>query len=110
MPSFYPVYYSVSSLTLISLPAMPVFAVVGLLNQMLYRSQSISDGFNKLILGSLTILATTNFFKAFDSISDGFSTSLFLLSSLLALFGSFQQAYFCWPLALLCSVNSIFSY
>ena len=38
------------------------------LDQILYLSQSISDGFNKPRPGSCTILATIDFSKAFDSV------------------------------------------
>ena len=38
------------------------------LDQILYLSQSISDGFNKPRPGSRTILSTIDFFKAFDSV------------------------------------------
>ena len=38
------------------------------LNQILYLSQSISDGFNKPRPGSRTILSTIDFSKAFDSV------------------------------------------
>ena len=38
------------------------------LDQTLYLSQSISDGFNKLNPGSRTILPTIDFSKAFDSV------------------------------------------
>ena len=38
------------------------------LDQILYLSQSISDGFNKSRPGSRTILSTINFSKAFDSV------------------------------------------
>ena len=38
------------------------------LDQILYLSQSISDGFNKLRPGSRTILSTIDFSKAFDSV------------------------------------------
>ena len=38
------------------------------LDQILYISQSISDGFNKPRLGSRTILSTIDFSKAFDSV------------------------------------------
>ena len=38
------------------------------LDQILFLSQSISDGFNKLRLGSQTMLATINFSKVFDSV------------------------------------------
>ena len=38
------------------------------LDQILYLSQFISDGFNKPMLGSRTILSTIDFSKAFDSV------------------------------------------
>ena len=38
------------------------------LDQILYLSQSISDGFNKPRPGSRTILSTIDFYKAFDSV------------------------------------------
>ena len=38
------------------------------LDQILFLSQSISDGFNKPRPGSQTILTTINFLKAFDSV------------------------------------------
>ena len=38
------------------------------LDQILYLSQSILDGFNKPMPGSRTILSTINFSKAFDSV------------------------------------------
>ena len=38
------------------------------LDQILYLSQSISDGFNKPRPGSRTVLSTINFFQAFDSV------------------------------------------
>ena len=40
------------------------------LDQILYLSQSISDGFNKPRPGSRTILSITDFSKAFDSVWD----------------------------------------
>ena len=54
------------------------------LDQILYLSQSISDGFNKPRPGSRTILSTIDFSKAFDSV---WHPALFhkLLASLLAL-------------------------
>ena len=56
------------------------------LDQILFLSQSISDGFNKPRLGSRTILSTIDFSKAFDSVwHPAFSTNLFRLASLLAL-------------------------
>ena len=53
------------------------------LDQILYLSQSISDGFNKLRPGSRTILFTIDFSKAFDSV---------------------------WHPSLLCSLDSIFPF
>ena len=56
------------------------------LDQILYLSQSISDGFNEPKPGSWTILATIDFLKAFDFVwHPPFSTNLFRLASLLAL-------------------------
>ena len=56
------------------------------LNQILYLSQSILDGFNKPRPGSRTILSTIDFSKAFDSVCIPlFSTNSFRLASLLAL-------------------------
>ena len=39
-----------------------------ILDQILFLSQSVSDGFNKSRPGSRTILSTIDFFKAFDSV------------------------------------------
>ena len=39
-----------------------------ILDQIIYLSQSIWDGFNKPNLGSRTIFPTIDFFKAFDSV------------------------------------------
>ena len=48
---------------------MPVSALNGLLlDQILFLAQSISDGFNKPRPSSRTILATMDFYKAFDSV------------------------------------------
>ena len=56
------------------------------LDQILYLSQSISDGFNKPRPGSRTILSTIDFSKAFDSVwHPPFFAKLFRLASLLAL-------------------------
>ena len=54
------------------------------LDQILYLSQSISDGFNIPRPGSRTILSTIDFSKALSGIPP-FSTNLFRLASLLAL-------------------------
>ena len=55
------------------------------LDQILYLSQSISDGFNKPRPGSQTILSTIDFSKAFDSGILPFFINSFRLASLLAL-------------------------
>ena len=56
------------------------------LDQILYLSQSISDGFNKPRLCSRMILSTIGFSKAFNSVwHPAFSTNLFRLASLIAL-------------------------
>ena len=56
------------------------------LNQILYLSQSISDGFNKPRPGSRTILSTVDFSKAFDSVwHPPFFINSFRLASLFAL-------------------------
>ena len=65
--SFYLVYSSFWNLILFSLPARPV-STLPTLDQILYLSQSISDGFSKPRPGSRTILSTIDFSKAFDSV------------------------------------------
>ena len=65
------------------------------LDQILYLSQSISDGFNKPRPGSRTILSTIDFSKAFHSV---WHPALF------------TQIYFGWPPSLLCSLDSIFPF
>ena len=56
------------------------------LDQILYLSQSISNGFNKPRPSSRTILSTIDFSKAFDSVwHPAFSVNSFQLVSLLAL-------------------------
>ena len=56
------------------------------LDQILYLSQSISDGLNKPRPGSRTILSTIDFSKDFDSVwHPPFPTNSFRLASLLAL-------------------------
>ena len=65
------------------------------LDQILYFSQSISDGFNKPRPGSRTILSTIDFSKAFDSVWHPCP---------------FPQTDFGWPSSLLCSLDSIFSF
>ena len=67
--SFYPVFSSFWSLNSILSPRQAVFRRGrSTLDQILYLSQSISDGFNKPRPGSLTILSTIDFSKAFDSV------------------------------------------
>ena len=65
------------------------------LDQILYLSQFISDGFNKPRLGSWTILSTIDFSKAFDYVWHP---------------GPFPQTHFGWPPSLLCSLDSIFPF
>ena len=55
------------------------------LDQILYLSQSISDGFNKPRPGSRTILSTIDFSKAFDSFWHPFTMNSFWLASFFAL-------------------------
>ena len=64
------------------------------LDQVLYLSQSISDGFNKPRPGSRTILSTIDFSKAFDCLASR----------------PFPQTHFGWPPSLLCSLDSIFPF
>ena len=61
------------------------------LDQILYLSASISDGFNKPRPGSRTILSTIDFSKAFDS-------------------RPFSQTHFGWTPSLLCLLDSIFPF
>ena len=60
------------------------------LDQMLYLSQSISDGFNKPKLGSRTILSTIDFSKAFDSV---WHPALF--HKLIPCFARWTQSFLC---------------
>ena len=66
--SFYPVYSSFWNLIPFSLHQAGVRPGLSTLDQILYLSQSISDGFNKPRPGSRTILSTIDFSKAFDSV------------------------------------------
>ena len=68
--SFYRVYSSFWTLIPFFLLARLVSALVGRspLEKMLFLFQFISDGLNKPRLGSLTILPTIDFSKAFDSV------------------------------------------
>ena len=65
------------------------------LDQILYLSQSISNGFNKPRPGSRTTLSTIDFSKAFR---------------LCLAHRPFPQTDFGWPPSLLCSLNSIFPF
>ena len=65
------------------------------LDQIVYLSQSISDGFNKPRPDSRTILSTIDFAKAFDSVWHP---------------RPFPQTHFGWPPSLLCSLDSIFPF
>ena len=65
------------------------------LDQILYLSYSISDGFNKSRPGPWTILSTINFSKAFDSV---WHPALF------------HKLNFGWPPSLLCLLDSIFPF
>ena len=65
--SFYPVYSSFWNLIPFFLPRQAGFHPGrSTLDQLLYLSQSISDGFNKPRPSSRTILSTIDFSKAFD--------------------------------------------
>ena len=69
--SFYPVYSSSWSLIPFSLASTRQAGFCpgrSTLDQILYLSQPISDGFNKPRTGSRTILSTIDFSKAFDSV------------------------------------------
>ena len=66
--SFYPVYSSFRSLIPISLRQADFRTGRPTLDQILFFSQLISDGFNKPRAGSRTILATIDISKAFDSV------------------------------------------
>ena len=64
------------------------------LHQILYLSQSISDGFNKPRPGSRTILSTIDFSKAFNSVwHPAFFHNSFRLSCLLALLVGFNLSF-----------------
>ena len=67
--SFYPVFSSFLESNSILSPRQAGFRPGrSTLDQILYLSQSISDGFNKPRPGSRTILSTIDFSKAFDSV------------------------------------------
>ena len=64
------------------------------LDQILYLSQSISDGFNKPRTGSLTILSTINFSKAFDSVWHPALFHKLILAGLPPCFARWTQSFF----------------
>ena len=83
------------------------------LNQILFHSQSISDGLNKPRPGSRTIRSTIDFSKAFDfreinSREDRPRARPGVLDDLAS--RPFSQTHFGWPPSLLCSLNSIFPF
>ena len=63
------------------------------LNQILYLSQSISDGFNKPRSGSQTILSTIDFSKAFDSVLHPALFHKLISAGLLPCFARWTQSY-----------------
>ena len=66
--SFYPVYSSLESNSILSSRQAGFRPGRSTLDQILYLSQFILDGFNKPRPGSRTILSTIDFSKAFDSV------------------------------------------
>ena len=78
------------------------------LDQILYLSQSISDGFNKPRPGSRTILSTVDYSKAFDSVwHPDFSTNLFRLASLLALLVGLSHFFLIGALLLFIKITKV---
>ena len=65
------------------------------LDQILYLSQSISDGFNKPRPGSRTILSTINFSKAFDSVWHPALFHKLILAGLPPCFARWTQSFLC---------------
>ena len=63
------------------------------LDQILYLSQSISDGFNKPRPGSRTILATIDFSKAFDSVWHAALFHKLISAGLLLCFAHWTQSF-----------------
>ena len=81
------------------------------LDQILYLSQSISDGFNKHRPGSRTILCTIDFSKAFDSVwHPAFSTNSFRLASLLALLVGLNLSFLVSALAWFIKITKVVSF
>ena len=64
------------------------------LNQILYLSQSISDGFNKPRSSSRTILSTIDFSKAFDSVWHPALFHKLISAGLPPCFGRWTQSFF----------------
>ena len=65
------------------------------LDQILYLSQSISDGFNKPRPGSRTILSTIDFSKAFDSVWHPALFHKLILAGLPPYFARWTQSFLC---------------
>ena len=65
------------------------------LDQILYLSQSISDGFNKPRPGSRTILATIDFSKAFDSVCHRALFHKLISAGLPLCFARWTQSFLC---------------
>ena len=69
------------------------------LHQILYLSQSISDGFNKPRPGSRTILSTIDFSKAFDSVWHPALFQKLILASLPPCFARWTRSFLSYRLA-----------
>ena len=79
------------------------------LDQILFLSQSISNGFNKLRPGSRTILATIDFSKALTlSRIPPFSTNLFRLAFLLTLLVGLNLSFLIGVLAWFIKIKKLF--
>ena len=80
-------------------------------DQILFFSQSILDGFNKPGPGSQTILSTIDFSKAFDSVwHPSFSTKSFRLASLLALLVGLNLLFLIGALAWFIKITKVASF
>ena len=78
------------------------------LDQILYLSLSILDKFNKPRPGSLTILSTIDFSKAFDSVWHApFSINLFRLACLFALLVGLNLSFLIGALALFFKITKV---
>ena len=65
------------------------------LDQFLFLSESISDGFNKSRQGSRTILSTIDFSKSFDSVWHPALLHKLILAGLPPCFARWTQSFFC---------------